>query len=255
MPDGSAAEPIVYISAANLKDEGVYYAEVSVNSNDEHYKGSEKTYEYFQISKKSAFADVNASAWYAGAVYQAKELGYVNGISGTNLFAPEADITRADAVCILFNMAGGKVGSNDFSYDEMTGYNTGFSDVDGHSYFAKALAWAHIFRRRQRLQRRVPPLRPDHPRGVRLPAGQLRQVQGRVRRGRRVRPRRHVRRLLRVRLGQGERRLGRVQQGHGNGGFIAAQDNIIRAEVAAMAVNYPARGPLSFKADRQAHLM
>ena len=39
-------------------------------------------------------------------------------------------------------MAGGKIGDSDFSYDEITGYETGLSDVDGHAYFAKALAWA-----------------------------------------------------------------------------------------------------------------
>ena len=238
MPDGSAAEPIVYISAANLKDEGVYYAEVSVNSNDEHYKGSEKTYEYFQISKKSAFADVNASAWYAGAVYQAKELGYVNGISGTNLFAPEADITRADAVCILFNMAGGKVGSNDFSYDEMTGYNTGFSDVDGHSYFAKALAWAHN-------------------------SGVANGSNGEFRPYDQITREEFASLLANFAKSKGEyvaadeSALDGMSDASsvsdwakenvawavsnkvmGNGGFIAAQDNIIRAEVAAMAVNY-----------------
>ena len=96
----------------------------------------------FEIKEFGHFTDVDSAEWYSVPVEKAYEEGYINGISGTNLFAPKADITRADAVCILFNMAGGKIGDSDFSYDENTGYVTGFSDVDGHAYFAKALAWA-----------------------------------------------------------------------------------------------------------------
>ena len=96
----------------------------------------------FTIKEFGHFTDVDSAEWYSVPVEKAYEEGYINGISGTNLFAPKADITRADAVCILFNMAGGKIGNSDFSYNENTGYVTGFSDVDGHAYFAKALAWA-----------------------------------------------------------------------------------------------------------------
>ena len=96
----------------------------------------------FTIRAYGYFTDVESAEWYSVPVEKAYEEGYINGISGTNLFAPKADITRADAVCILFNMAGGVIGNSDFSYNENTGYETGFSDVDGHAYFAKALAWA-----------------------------------------------------------------------------------------------------------------
>ena len=96
----------------------------------------------FTIKEFGHFTDVDSAEWYSVPVEKAYEEGYINGISGTNLFAPKADITRADAVCILFNMAGGVIGNSDFSYTENTGYETGFSDVDGHAYFAKALAWA-----------------------------------------------------------------------------------------------------------------
>ncbi len=111
-------------------------------------KEAEKNYKNlgtftFEIKEFGHFADVDSAEWYSVAVEKAYDLNYVNGISGTNLFAPKADITRADAVCILFNMASGKIGVNtDFSYSEDTGYVTGFSDVDGKAYYAKALAWA-----------------------------------------------------------------------------------------------------------------
>ena len=131
------------ISASNLKAEGTYFAKVTVNSNNEHYTGTVTTTTPFQISEKAAFDDVDASAWYAGVVYEAKQLGLVHGMSGTNMFAPEADISRADAVCILFNLAGGDNAMGDYQYNESTGWVTGFNDVDGKAYYAKALAWAH----------------------------------------------------------------------------------------------------------------
>ena len=107
--------------------------------NDDNFK--------VEVREYGHFSDVDSSKWYAVPVEKAYEQLYINGISGTNLFAPEANITRADAVCILFNMAGGdtKYGQEDFQYNEVFGYNTGFTDVDGHTYFAKALAWAKAF--------------------------------------------------------------------------------------------------------------
>ena len=99
----------------------------------------------FEIKEFGHFTDVDSAEWYSVPVEQAWKQYYINGISGTNLFAPKAEITRADAVCIVFNMAGGdsKIGDDEFSYTENFGYETGFSDVDGKAYFAKALAWAN----------------------------------------------------------------------------------------------------------------
>ena len=98
----------------------------------------------FNIVEYGYFTDVESAEWYSVPVQKAWEEGYINGISGTKLFAPKADITRADAICILFNMAGGdqKIKDEEFSYSENTGYVTGFNDVDGKAYYAKALAWA-----------------------------------------------------------------------------------------------------------------
>ena len=123
-------------------DKGTYTVKVSLSDEAKsNYTLSTATFT-FTVEEFGHFTDVDSAEWYSVPVEKAYEEGYINGISGTNLFAPKADITRADAVCILFNMAGGKIGDSDFSYDEKTGYVTGFSDVDGHAYFAKALAWA-----------------------------------------------------------------------------------------------------------------
>ena len=128
----------------SIKDAGVYT--VSIAATD---KGSKNfnlgDFDYDVVVKKAeSFTDVAADAWYAKGVMNAYNNYYVNGISGTTLFAPEADITRADAAVILFNMAGGSSlhGDDEFSYSDQFGYDTGFSDVDGHAYYAKAIAWA-----------------------------------------------------------------------------------------------------------------
>ena len=98
----------------------------------------------FEIKEFGHFKDVDSAEWYSVPVEQAWKQYYINGISGTQLFAPNAEITRADAICIIFNMAGGDVTVKDdeFSYSEDKGYVTGFNDVDGKQYFGKALAWA-----------------------------------------------------------------------------------------------------------------
>ncbi|MBM6777871.1 S-layer homology domain-containing protein [Collinsella tanakaei] len=230
------------ISASNLKDEGVYYAKVTVNTNNDHYTGGTGTgvtFETFQISKKAGFSDVSSSAWYASPVYKARELGYVNGIAGTNLFAPEADITRADAVCILFNMAGGDNALGDFQYSESTGWVTGFEDVDGHAYFAKALAWAH-----------ASGIANGYGDGTFAPYAQITREEFASMLA-------NYAKSMGEFTAAGEGALDGMSDANtvsdwatgnvawavengvmGNGGFVAGQSNITRAEVAAMAVNY-----------------
>ncbi len=103
---------------------------------------------------ESAFMDVPASAWYYEVVAEATAAAgtnagdyanapYMNGYAGTKLFGPNDRITRGQVACVLFNMAGGKAGGvTDDKFDVNEGYETGFSDVDGHAYYAQAIAWA-----------------------------------------------------------------------------------------------------------------
>lgn len=89
------------------------------------------------------FADVPTTEWYYEPVNQAADLDYMKGYSGTKLFGPNDKITRGQVACVLFNMAGGTAGGDtDDKFTEDTGYVTGFSDVDGHAYYAQAIAWA-----------------------------------------------------------------------------------------------------------------
>ncbi|MBM6779907.1 S-layer homology domain-containing protein, partial [Collinsella tanakaei] len=81
------------LGASDLTESGWYVADLVVPADDAHFEG-EVTSEPFQISEYAKFSDVDASAWYADAVYNAADLGYMTGISGTDLFMPMADITR-----------------------------------------------------------------------------------------------------------------------------------------------------------------
>ena len=125
-----------------LKDEGYYKVTIALTEEAaECYTLTDADF-IVQVKKKDNFADVLPSKWYAQSVYAAKVNKYVNGLAGSDVFMPEANISRADAVCILFNMANGAVGSDDFQVNEDKSYITGFNDVDGHAYYAKAIAWA-----------------------------------------------------------------------------------------------------------------
>ena len=131
-------------TAKEIKAKGYYQVTIKLTDDAEkNYQLSDKTFT-FKVRDFGYFTDVDSAEWYSVPVEQAWKQMYINGISGTKLFAPKADITRADAICILFNMAGGdqKIKDDEFSYSENSGYVTGFDDVDGKQYFGKALAWA-----------------------------------------------------------------------------------------------------------------
>lgn len=96
----------------------------------------------FKVDQKETFSDVKEGAWYYEVVNKAADNGYINGYAGTTLFGPEAQIKRGDVACVLFNMAGAPDIDNDNFVDEDGNFLTGFSDVNGHAYYAQAIAWA-----------------------------------------------------------------------------------------------------------------
>lgn len=86
----------------------------------------------FEDRSVGIFTDVASDAWYADTVAAAKVAGLMNGIAKTSLFNPEGNLTRAEAACTLYNLAGSP---------EVEG-TADFSDVDGTAFYADALAWA-----------------------------------------------------------------------------------------------------------------
>ena len=77
------------------------------------------------------FSDVPAGAWYAEAVASAAAKGYMTGVDGTH-FAPEARVTRATVVTVLWRMVGSPAASA----------SAGFSDVPAGTWYAGAVDWA-----------------------------------------------------------------------------------------------------------------
>lgn len=96
-----------------------------------------------EVTEDRSFKDVANDAWYAQVVATAKQKGYIHGVGGSDLFAPETNITRGDVLTILWNAAkaAGKVPAQ-FSSDSNKSFDTGFADVDGSKYYAQAIAWA-----------------------------------------------------------------------------------------------------------------
>ena len=122
------------IKASDLKKAGNYIAVVTVPADDPHFTG-EIDSQVFQISEYATFSDVDAGSWYADAVYNANDLGYMTGIKGTDLFMPLADISRAELSKVFFNMAGQ-------SEEEGVYFPSAFADVDGWAWYAQPVAWA-----------------------------------------------------------------------------------------------------------------
>ena len=93
------------------------------------------------IINDTPFQDVKVTDWYAEPLSYAKVNELVNGYYGTQLFGPAAQITRADVVCILFNVAGGTDAFEGSSTD-LIQWASKFTDVDASQYYAQAIGWA-----------------------------------------------------------------------------------------------------------------
>ena len=133
-----------------LKDEGK--RRVTLAGNKELAKNFEfanddytTTVEFVVINKdKLVFNDVKPGDWFFDVVYTIQSNKWMNGYTGTKAFGPEKTITRGEVACVLYNIAynADKVNEHELEYVEGFGWNTGFSDVDGDQFYAKAVAWA-----------------------------------------------------------------------------------------------------------------
>lgn len=77
------------------------------------------------------FTDVNIGDWYYDAVSYVYANGLMDGVSSTT-FAPDANMTRAMLVTILWRMEG----------EPVVNYLLPFTDVDGGAWYAEAVRWA-----------------------------------------------------------------------------------------------------------------
>ena len=84
-----------------------------------------------EAESESAFRDVDAEEYYAAAVNWATETGVTKGVSKSH-FAPNAAITRGQAVTLLWRLAG----------EPEPEQESPFTDVPAQRYDAGAVAWA-----------------------------------------------------------------------------------------------------------------
>ena len=128
-----------------LKDAGTYTAQVVLGDKASNYTASGNLTITGTVVKKdmeTGFVDVKDEEWFAEALNKAKVNNYLTGRGETGMVSPTENISRADAVVVLYKMAGGSLKADEYEYDVNKYYETGFSDVDGRAYYANAIAWA-----------------------------------------------------------------------------------------------------------------
>ncbi len=124
------------ITVTATPDEGYELAYITVDG--ERISGttftmpdSDVTVRVYFREAGSAFTDVPANAYYAGAVSWAVANGITDG-TGAGTFSPDAQCTRAEVVTFLWRAMGSPEPSGDNS----------FTDVPADSYYSKAVQWA-----------------------------------------------------------------------------------------------------------------
>lgn len=84
------------------------------------------------LCPSAEFSDVDAKAWYHDAIDYAVGNGLMNGM-GDGTFAPNAEMTRAQLVTVLYRMAGSP---------SVEGIENPFKDVAENAWFVDAVLWA-----------------------------------------------------------------------------------------------------------------
>ncbi len=122
-----------YTVSARLVDENGYYMDsnnmvilVKSSSSKNKDKTDKITEETGDTVTTSAFVDVSENAWYFEAINYLSSLGIIKGV-GKDIFAPEANITRADFLIMVMNAYG-------ITIDEAYGDN--FADAGSKYYTA-----------------------------------------------------------------------------------------------------------------------
>lgn len=91
-----------------------------------------------EVTGTTSFTDVQADSYYADAVAWARETGITNGVSETS-FAPDAPVTREQAVTFLYRYAALTQGQNPTPEGKLDGFADGKQVTD---YAVTAMAWA-----------------------------------------------------------------------------------------------------------------
>ena len=123
-------------NAADYFEKNFAFADEDTNST---------TVEFLVVDPEQlVFTDVKPGDAFFNCIDWMFDAGYVKGYANTNVYGQYDSITRADVVTILYRMAKGTPYYDvDLGYSEIEGWQTGFGDVDGNMYYAKAIGWAN----------------------------------------------------------------------------------------------------------------
>ena len=96
------------------------------------------------VLSHTLFSDVTYRDYFADPVAWVNSKRFMTGYGKTRVFGAYDSLSRGQVACVLYNMAvaHNKVDESSLKYNELFGYDTGFSDVNGKAYYAKAIAWA-----------------------------------------------------------------------------------------------------------------
>ena len=130
-----APEAEKYSPATEVLEAGDYQVNISPTDKCINYTWAADNDVHFRVVETSFYTDVAADQWYADEVYNATVQGYINGVGDTKLFMPDNAIDRAALAQVMFNMAGKDVDPNKT-------YPTKFSDVPADAWFAQPVSWA-----------------------------------------------------------------------------------------------------------------
>jgi hypothetical protein len=139
--DGELTDKTASNKVAAPTEAGTYYAVLTDVAKDTNYVANAEV--MFTISDSKYFIDVPVGTWYYDNVYKAANLKYMTGYDGTRYFGPNDNLTRAQAVVVLYKMAGGTTqGEADAVSSKWDTYASQFADVDQSGWYAQALGWA-----------------------------------------------------------------------------------------------------------------
>lgn len=84
------------------------------------------------VANAATYSDVNVNNWHYKYVMDMSERGLMQGYEG-GTFKPDAYLTRAEVVTVLYNMAGNP---------DVAGLTENFTDVEDHRWYANQVKWA-----------------------------------------------------------------------------------------------------------------
>ena len=150
-----------FAAVDEMKDKGYYKVKVVLNDTDaaKNYtlvaasgadfsktgQTTDPTTFNVRVADERNFKDVATGDWYNDAVNKISSKDYgelMTGYSGTKLFGPNDNMTRAQVAKILGMAAGVETPLPDGTSTSIGGYVTPFSDVDGGAWYAAYVAWA-----------------------------------------------------------------------------------------------------------------